>query len=550
MMIVMVPTSGSRFGRIVRRAAHCVGIMAVASACGRPPAEGRGSGSSRIALLVAAVTAIATMGTSASAAVAPSACDGAEVVAHALSGVVNITIVKVTHREETAARQPPELIAAGKPADDRVASTPTGAQIAVSFGSGAVIDPSGIIVTNKHVIQDAAMIRVIFYDKSEVPAQLIAAANLLDLALLKVNLPRPLPVLKFGDSDALRVGQPVIAIGNPLGLGTSVSTGVVSGLNRNLMRSPFDDFIQTDASINPGNSGGPLLDCAGDIIGINTALYSNSKVLGSIGLGFALPSNVATFVAGKLRYPETDRPNWIGLHLQDLTSDLATNFGRPDLSGAIVTDVDPDSPAAQALLTAGDIITNADGRQLTDSRAVLRMVVVKPSGAPIMISVWRDGRMIQVTLRGRPWPHMMALRSDVLASAAAVAKAQAQGLGLGIHLTAITPENRQSFGLGHTSGVLIDRVTLGSQAENVGLKPGDVIEKVENKPATTPDDVMDRLAHDGSSSDNHVALLVRGKSAIRWVTVYVGRVDVSELVAAPVLANAPTPARDAAARQQ
>jgi serine protease Do len=423
-MISIIPTFGTSFGRAVRGEAH------------------------RIPLLVAVMTAIAAMATEAPAAVEPSACDTAGVVARTLSAVVNITAVKVVRSEGTAAGKPVSATAAGMPAEDTAAGKSTDEHITIFVGSGAVIDPSGIIVTNKHAIQDAAMIRVIFHDKTEVSAQLIAAANFLDLALLKVDVPQPLPILKFGDSDALRVGQPVIAIGNPLGLGTSVSSGIVSGLNRDLMRSPFDDFIQTDASINPGNSGGPLLDCAGDIIGINTALYSNSKVLGSIGLGFALPSNITKFVAGKLRYPERDRPNWIGLHLQDLTWDLATIFARPGMSGAVVTGVDQNSPAAQASLVPGDVITGADGQALTDSRAILRVIVRKPPGEPISLSVWRQGQMMEATVRGQPWPRMAALRSDVLASAAAVARAQAQGLGAGMHLAAVTAENRQSIGLG------------------------------------------------------------------------------------------------------
>ena len=222
------------------------------------------------------------------------------------------------------------------------------------------------------------------------------------------------------------------------------------------------------------------------------------------------------------------------------------------MSGAVVTGVDPDSPAAQASLVPGDVITGADGQALTDSRAILRVIVRKPPGEPISLSVWRQGQMMEATLRGQPWPHMAALRSDVLASAAAVALAQAAGLGLGLgmHLTAITAENRQSFGLGDASGALIDEVTPGSQAEDTGLKPGDVIEQVDHHPATTPDDVMNRLAHRDPASGNLVALLVHSKSATRWVILYVGRVDVSELIAPTAPPDPPGPARDAAAGQR
>lgn len=249
--------------------------------------------------LSTAILAFAAMGSGGSAAAAPPrVCDSGTIVAQALPAIVNITVVKVVDGTDATP---------GKPDD---------ARFDVFVGSGAVIDPSEIIVTNKHVIEGAATISVTFHDKSELPAQLIAAASFMDLAVLKVNMPRPLAALQFGDSDAVQIGQPVTAVGNPLGLGTSVSTGVVSALDRDLKQTPFDDFIQTDASINPGNSGGPLLDCAGNIIGIDTALVSNNKVPGSIGIGFALPSNDVKFVAAKLLHPETASPNWIGLRLQ------------------------------------------------------------------------------------------------------------------------------------------------------------------------------------------------------------------------------------------
>jgi serine protease Do len=505
----------------------------------------------RIVLLVATVAAIAAIGTGASAAGTPGVCDAADVVAKALPAIVNITVVKLIPAVDTDAPKPVEDVKSARTAssprwEDSAAGNSTEDQVGVFVGSGAVIDPSGIIITNKHVIKDAAMISVIFHDKREVPAQLIAAASLVDLALLKVNLPGPLPALQFGDSDVLRVGQPVIAVGNPLGVGTSVSTGVVSALNRDLMRSPVDDYIQTDASINPGNSGGPLLDCAGDIIGINTALYSNNKNLGSIGIGFSLPSNVAKFVADKLRDPETASPNWIGLHLQNLTTELAMGFGRADLAGAIVTGVDPDSPAAQASLAPGDIITNADGQQSPDPRAILRMVIMSPPGDRIALSVWRNGSMRQVTIRSQPWPHMVALRSEVLASAAAVARAEALGLCRGLHLSAITAENRKRFGLADASGVLVDQVTPGSQAATVGLEAGDVIEQVGDQPATTPEQVMGQLVGSDDAVNHIVPLLVRSKSAMRWIGLHVGRVDVTELVVpeSPVSAGS---ARDAAA---
>ena len=209
-----------------------------------------------IALPSAAAAALATMVVVGSASAAPpdGTCDAAGVVSHALPSVVNIRVVKIDGESRADA------------------SKSTAGHIDVAAGSGAIVDPSGFIVTNRHVVQDAVLIDVTLEDRTQLPAQFIAAGALMDIAVLKVNAPQPLPALQFGNSDHLALGEPVIAIGNPLGIGTSVSTGVVSGLDRNLMRTPFDDYIQTDATINPGNSGGPLIDCAGNIIGINSCI--------------------------------------------------------------------------------------------------------------------------------------------------------------------------------------------------------------------------------------------------------------------------------------
>src|ERR1700733_15939584 len=296
----------------------------------------------RIGLLLGAAVALAGRAAHAGS---PGACDAQTVAKDAWSATVNITAVRVISTDNPTPGQPP------------------GEHFETFVGSGVIVDPSGIVVTNKHVIEDAAIIRVTFNDRSRVPAQLVAASKYSDVAVLKVNVPEPLPTLSFANSDALEVGQPVVAMGDPLGVGTSVSTGVITGLNRNLMRSPFDDYIQTDAAINPGNSGGPLLDCSGKIIGINTALVSNNRNLGSIGLGFAIPANVTRYIAERLEDPAKATPNWVGLHLPDLTAPLAIAFGLPiSTGGAIVTDADPNSPAGRASLRPGDVVIAALGR--------------------------------------------------------------------------------------------------------------------------------------------------------------------------------------------
>jgi len=363
---------------------------------------------------------------------------------------------------------------------------------------------------------------------------LIAASSLLDFAMLKVNVDRPLATLRYADSDTVQIGEPVIAVGNPLGLGTSVSTGVISAVDRNLMKTPLDDFIQTDASINPGNSGGPLLDCSGEVVGINTALLSNNTVLGSIGIGFALPSNDAALLTNKLMHPEHLSPNWVGLELQDLSPSMAQSFGSSLTGGAIITSVDKDGPAAQASLAPGDIITAIDGRTVFDSRAIQREVVEKPPGEAIALSVWRKGRTRAVTLHGEPWPHMMALRDSVLASAASIQRAEAEGTGL--HLVNNTPTVRKRFDVTITSGVVIDRVTDGSEADSLGLETGDVITMVGDRPATSASEVMARLDHPDSATGDLISILVHDRSVTRWVTMFIGRVDVANLIATPLSA--------------
>ena len=469
--------------RRIRAVTSCVGLFIVASAI---LAAGRGG------IAVAASPACA--------------CDSATVVDQALPAVVNIRVAKVVRVRGATA---------GNPELDRF--EPYSA-------SGFVIDPSGVIATNEHVVKDAAAITVVFSDGSHASARLIGAAALMDFALLKVAVSKPLPVLRFGDSDVLRTAEPVIAIGNPLGLGTSVSTGVVSALNRSRKTTPFDASVQTDAAINPGDSGGPLLNCTGAVIGIDTLLISNAKVLGSIGLGFALPSDSIKFAVGELLNQQTSGPNWIGVRLQDLTPWLGTVFGYSTTTGAIVTGADPDSPAADAPLDAGDIITAANGRQLHDASDVMRSIAMQPVGAPIALSIWRAGRSVEIVIRGEPWPHTVAPRSDVLASAASIIRARKAGLGL--HLTKLTATYRQRRRLTGDAGVLIDRVTPGSQANHVGLIPGEIIEQVDQRPARAPQDVMGWLAH----ATRPVALLVRGKAATRWVLLYLGRIDVRDLL--------------------
>jgi serine protease Do len=454
----------------------------------------------------------------------PGGCDISGVVSRALPSVVSITVIRVV---------------AGEPdADGKI----TTAHVETSYGSGAVIDQSGVIATNKHVIHDALRIWVTFTDRTQYDAQLLAATSSLDFAMLKVPRLDPRPALRLSDNASIGIGQPVIAIGNPLGIGISASTGIISAVNRDLMRTPFDDFIQTDAAINPGNSGGPLLNCDGEIVGLNTALLSNNNArLGSIGLGFAIPSRDIAFVVSHLLESESFAPTWAGLTLQDMTPQLAMTFHHPDLMGAIVTRIDPDSPAARAGIEAGDIITAFDGEAQHGAREIIRAILVMPSGQNMTLTVWHGGERRDVSLVAERWPHMMALRADVLAKPEYIAMAQSEGVGF--EVKPMTQADRERPLVPAGTGVVIDSVVPGSQAENEDLAAGDIILRTDAGVVRAPEDVDSRMICDGKTPGRRFALLVLKGTTPRWVSLYVGKLDI-----ASVLAPLPSSPMTAAAR--
>ncbi|MGH7153359.1 MAG: trypsin-like peptidase domain-containing protein [Acetobacteraceae bacterium] len=387
------------------------------------------------------------------------------------------------------------------------------------FGSGFIIDPSGLIVTNRHVIEGSVWITVGFSDRSEVQAELIAACGLTDVAVLKVDAGHRLPALKFADSDKVRVGDPVLAVGNPLGVGTSVSSGIVSALNRDIMESPFDDDIQTDAAINHGNSGGPLIDRDGEVIGLNTALTALSPNGGSIGLGYAIPSDDVSYVVHILLEPDPKPPGWSGARVQDVTADLARAFGLNGPLGFIVTGTDPDSPARAAGLHSGDIILRYGDMQPSDSRALIRAIAMTPPGRNVTLTIWRSGAKQVVPLTVAGWPNMVIERGSMMASMASAKKAEPQSLGFA--LAPATEAVRKRFSLASTEGVLVTQVDSNAEAFDRGVAPGDVIVKVQDTVVTSPDQVQ-ALVDGARARQQVVAMLVAGKSGARWVTLYFG----------------------------
>jgi serine protease Do len=388
-----------------------------------------------------------------------------------------------------------------------------------SLGSGFIIDPSGLIVTNNHVIDGADQISVTLQDNTTLTAELVGRDESGDIALLRVKPDKPLASVEFGDSDQSRVGDWVLAIGNPFGLGGSVTAGIVSARGRNIHQGPYDDFIQTDAAINRGNSGGPLFNMDGQVIGINTAIYSPSG--GSIGIGFSIPANMAKNVVAQLRDFGHPRRGWLGVKIQQVTPDIAESLGLKDASGALVAGVNDGGPADKANLHNGDIILRFNGQDVKDMHALPRIVADSEVGKQVPLVIWRDGKevTVQATLAEKP-------DDATLASADAGSSSKSESTapkptpiaGLGINIASITPELRDKYQLGaDQKGVVITDVSPGSSASDRGLKPGDVIVEVQQGEVSSPADVQKRVDSVRKADRKSVLMLIQRQDGLQWV---------------------------------
>ena len=391
------------------------------------------------------------------------------------------------------------------------------------FGSGFVIDPSGLIATNEHVITNAYQIRVTFSDGQSASAKLVAAAPLVDVAVIRVDTPHPLVAVHWGDSDTLRIGDPVIAIGNPLGVGMSVSAGIVSALNRHIEKSEFDNYIQTDAAINRGNSGGPLFNRAGELIGMNTAIISPTR--GSAGLGFAQPSNDVMFVTERLIHHGWVRPGWAGFVVEDLTAELAHALGMQSPKGSIIAAVSVGGPAAAAGLQVGDVVLRFGDRTPRDSRALMRLIAMATVDQTVPIAALRDGRERIFPVTIKLWPASaaeIAARSNQAAAPAVTIPAD-----LGLSLGAISQDVREKYGLDVTQvGVVITGIAAGTDAAMRGLSPGDVILRVQSQQVRTPQQVQAQVDAARTHHRLYVAALVLKKAQDTpdpvWIPLRVG----------------------------
>ena len=384
-----------------------------------------------------------------------------------------------------------------------------------SLGSGFVVDGSGIIVTNNHVIDGADEITVTLQDGTSMKAKLVGRDDRTDIAVLQVKPDKPLHALSFGDSSAMRVGDWVLAIGNPFGLGGTVTAGIVSARGRDIRQGPYDDFIQTDAPINRGNSGGPLFNMNGEVIGINTAIYSPSG--GSIGIGFAIPSNMAkTVVAQLLKYGKPRR-GWLGVRIQQVTPDIAESLGLKEPRGVMVAGVTEGGPADKAQIKNGDIILKFNNQDVKELHNLPRMVAETAIGTDVPIVVWHDGKEETVSARIAEMPEDDSKPASLSTPAPAPAAPVAIS-GLGLKVAPIGPETRDKFGLNaDQKGVVIIDVGADSAAAERGLRPGDVIMQVQQEDVNSPAEVEARVAKARKQSRKMVLLLIQGQDGLRWV---------------------------------
>jgi serine protease Do len=395
---------------------------------------------------------------------------------------------------------------------------PGGQAHRIALGSGFIIDPSGYVVTNSHVVGDASKVEVTLQDDIKYPAKIIGRDPKTDIALLKIKADKPLPYVTFGDSSAAQVGDWVMAVGNPFGLGGTVTTGIISARGRDIHSGPFDDFLQIDAPINRGNSGGPTFNLDGQVIGINTAIYSPNG--GSVGIGFAVPSSLAKTVVAQLEQHGKVSRGWLGVQIQEVTPAIASSLGLQGEHGALVAVITPDSPGAKAGLKQGDVIMTFNGNEVSRLRDLPRLVAETAPDTGVKMKVWRNGQPVELhaTLGELPNNEQVASATNGREQDGEQDEA-ARADALGMHLAPLNSQLRRELHTGkEVQGVVITQVDPGSAAAEVGLNEGDVVVAIDQQPVKTPQEAAAKLK-EAASSPKKSALLLLNR---RGVTQYVG----------------------------
>jgi serine protease Do len=412
-------------------------------------------------------------------------------------GVVNIQVVKKVKNVNFAFGNSP-----GNPFGDEspfgrfFEGNPSGDQKQEGVGSGFIVSQDGYIITNNHVVEDADQIKVKLANGKEYDAKVVGRDPKTDLAIVKIDGAKDLHPLSLGNSEDLKVGSWVVAIGSPFGLEQTVTQGIVSGKGRVIGSGPYDDFIQTDASINPGNSGGPLVNMKGEVIGINAAINPNGQ-----GIGFAIPIDMAKAVIPQLEQKGSVTRGWLGIGIQEITPALQKSFGLKDKEGVLVADVFKGSPAEKAGIERGDVILRFDGKEIAESKDLPRIVASTPVGETVNIKLLRDGKIVERTVK--------VGEMEEKTEAAQLPSRKS----LGITVQELTPEIARDLNLKRETGVVVTSVEPGSSAADAGIQTGDVIQEVNRKPVKDVQDFSQKIAQ-AKSQDNVLLLIQRGQNSL------------------------------------
>jgi serine protease Do len=393
------------------------------------------------------------------------------------------------------------------------------ARRAQSLGSGFIVDASGFVVTNNHVIEGADEVSVTLQDNTVLKADIVGRDESGDIALLKVKTDKALPTVDFGDSSQSRVGDWVLAIGNPFGLGGSVTAGIVSARGRDIHQGQYDDFIQTDAAINRGNSGGPLFNMDGQVIGINTAIFSPSG--GSIGIGFSIPSNMAKNIVAQLKQFGHPRRGWLGVKIQQVTPEIAESLGLKDANGAMVAGVTDGGPAEKSKIRGGDVILKFDGHDVKEMHNLPRIVADAEVGREVPVLLWRDGKevTVQTVLAERPADAELAAANDNGGGGKSADSTKPTDItGLGLKVAPVSQDLKDKFQLGaDQKGVVITDVAPNTPAAERGLKPGDVIVEVQQAEVTAPGDIQKQVDAARKADRKNVLMLIQREGGVQYV---------------------------------
>ena len=481
-------------------------------------------------LIPTTLFAIALCALGASKGVARGAPDSfADLADRLLPSVVNISTTQVQKKDQKGGPQVPRF-PEGSPFQDffkeffdrHQRDTPQ--RRTMSLGSGFIIDASGYIVTNNHVIAEADQITVTLHDDTKLEAKLIGRDPKTDLALLKVKPKTKLPAVPFGDSDGTRVGDWVVAIGNPFGLGGTVTAGIVSARQRDINSGPYDDFIQTDASINRGNSGGPMFNLAGEVIGINTAIFSPSG--GSVGIGFAIPANLAQPIIQQLQKYGKARRGWLGVRIQTVTDEIAQSLGLDFATGALVASLTKGGPAEKHKIRVGDVILKFDGKTVGEMRRLPRIVAETLIGKAVQVEVWRQGKRVSLPVTLGEFPEDNAKFAASTPGAAPENAPLLELNELGMTLSKLTPELREQFKLDeNTAGVVITKIEPAGPAAEKRIPAGAIIRKIgpDQEIVKTPDQVKQKVAQARKDKLDTILVLIEAGGAQRFVALTIAK---------------------------